>query len=44
MIPGYSAVFRVALMILVAVVVQITCVVQIRVLGGTADITPLLVA
>jgi rod shape-determining protein MreD len=43
-IPGYSAVFRVALMILVAVVVQITCVVQIRVLGGTADITPLLVA
>jgi rod shape-determining protein MreD len=43
-IPGYSAVFRVGLMILLAVIVQITCVVQIRVLGGTADITPLLVA
>jgi rod shape-determining protein MreD len=31
-------------MILAAVVFQITCLVQIRVLGGVADITPLLVA
>jgi rod shape-determining protein MreD len=43
-IPGPSTVLRVALMILVAVVFQIACLVQIRVLGGTADITPLLVA
>jgi rod shape-determining protein MreD len=43
-IPGPSTVIRVALMILAAVVFQITCLVQIRVLGGVADITPLLVA
>jgi rod shape-determining protein MreD len=43
-IPGYSAVLRVGLMILVAVVFQISCLVQIRVLGGIADITPLLIA
>jgi len=43
-IPGPSTVIRVALMILVVVVFQIACLVQIRVLGGTADITPLLVA
>ena len=44
MIPGPSTVLRVALMILVVVVFQIACLVQIRVLGGVADITPLLVA
>jgi rod shape-determining protein MreD len=43
-IPGVSSVARVGLMILAAVVFQITCLVQIRVLGGVADITPLLVA
>lgn len=44
MIPGPSSVLRLALMILVAVVFQIACLVQIRVLGGAADLTPLLVA
>ena len=44
MIPGPSAVARVALMILAAVVFQIACLVQIRVLGGAADMMPLLVA
>lgn len=44
MIPGPSSVLRVALMIFVAVVFQIACLVQIRVLGGTADMLPLLVA
>jgi len=43
-IPGISSVVRVALMILAAVVFQIACLVQIRVLGGTFDMTPLLVA
>ena len=44
MIPGPSAVIRVGLMILAAVIFQIACLVQIRILGGTADILPLLVA
>ena len=44
MIPGVSSVVRVGLMILAVVIFQITCLVQIRVLGGVADITPLLVA
>ena len=44
MIPGISSVVRVGLMILAAVVFQISCLVQIRVLGGTFDLTPLLVA
>jgi rod shape-determining protein MreD len=43
-IPGPSSVIRVGLMILAAVVFQIACLVQIRVLGGTADVIPLLVA
>jgi len=43
-IPGPSSVIRLGLMILAAVVFQITCVVQIRILGGTADVMPLLVA
>jgi rod shape-determining protein MreD len=43
-IPGISSVVRVGLMILVAVIFQIACLVQISVLGGTADLTPLLVA
>ena len=44
MIPGVSSVVRVGLMILAAVVFQIACLVQIRVLGGAADMMPLLVA
>ena len=44
MIPGPSSVIRVGLMILVVVVFQIACLVQIRVLGGAADVMPLLVA
>jgi rod shape-determining protein MreD len=44
MIPGVSSVVRVGLMVLAAVVFQIACLVQIRVLGGTADLMPLLVA
>ena len=44
MIPGPSAVIRVGLMILAAVIFQIACLVQIRILGGTADMMPLLVA
>ena len=44
MIPGVSSVLRVSLLILVAVVFQIACLVQIRILGGTADVVPLLVA
>jgi rod shape-determining protein MreD len=44
MIPGVSSVVRVALMILAAVIFQIACLVQIRVLGGVSDLTPLLVA
>lgn len=44
MIPGFSTVFRVGLMILSAVVFQIACLVQISVLGGTFDMVPLLVA
>lgn len=44
MIPGPSSVARVGLMILAAVVFQIACLVQIRVLGGAADVMPLLVA
>jgi len=43
-IPGVSSVLRVSLLILVAVVFQIACLVQIRMLGGAADIIPLLVA
>jgi len=43
-IPGPSSVARVAVMILVVVVFQIACLVQIRVLGGAVDILPLLVA
>jgi len=43
-IPGVSSVLRVSLLILVAVVFQIACLVQIRILGGTADVVPLLVA
>ena len=44
MIPGFSSVARVSVMILAAVVFQVACLVQIRVLGGAADLTPLLVA
>lgn len=44
MIPGPSSVARVGLMILAVVVFQIACLVQIRVLGGAADVMPLLVA
>ena len=44
MIPSVSSVVRVALMILAAVVFQIACLVQIQVLGGVADMMPLLVA
>jgi rod shape-determining protein MreD len=43
-IPGISSVVRVSVMILAAVVFQIACLVQIRIIGGTADIMPLLVA
>ena len=44
MIPGVSSVVRVGLMVLAAVVFQIACLVQIRVLGGAPDMMPLLVA
>ena len=44
MIPGPGSVVRVGLMILAAVIFQIACLVQIRVLGGAADMVPLLVA
>jgi rod shape-determining protein MreD len=43
-IPSASSVVRVGLMILVVVVFQIACLVQIRVLGGSPDVVPLLVA
>jgi rod shape-determining protein MreD len=43
-IPGPSSVIRLGLMILAAVVFQVSCLVQIQVLGGTADMVPLLVA
>jgi rod shape-determining protein MreD len=43
-IPGASGIVRVGAMILAAVVFQIACLVQIRLLGGAADIMPLLVA
>ena len=44
MIPGPSSVIRLGLMILAVVVLQISCLVQIRVLGGSPDMIPLLVA
>lgn len=44
MIPGPSSVIRVSLLILAAVIFQIACLVQIQVLGGTADAIPLFVA
>lgn len=44
MIPGPSSAIRLGLMILAAVVFQIACLVQIRVLGGTPDLIVLLVA
>lgn len=44
MIPGPSAAIRLGLMILVIVVFQIACLVQIRVFGGAGDVVPLLVA
>ena len=44
MIPGPASVLRVGLMILAGVVIQIACLVQIQVLGGTVDIMPLVVA
>jgi len=44
MIPSVGTVLRVGLMILFVVIFQIACLVQIRVLGGSADLMPLLVA
>jgi rod shape-determining protein MreD len=43
-IPGPSSVIRVGLMILAVVVFQVACLVQLRLLGGAADLMPLLVA
>lgn len=44
MIPGPSTLLRVGILILAVVVIQIACLVQIRMFGGTPDIVPLLVA